>query len=173
TVEAHYHPEGFVNDIWDDASCEVDLVGCALSPGFWKGGEGVQKWDQRTGDPATSDPIALTAGFATFTIFLWLDASLVDSSYLDVLNLPTHGDVTIQLAFKYIAARLNQAAFGVPTGVDTLLVNIDTYFGTNPVGSDPNGQAKQEGRGLLNELNDYFRTVGEEFCPNTGDIPEL
>ncbi len=155
------------------SSCTVQLALCALSPGFWKGGEGVQKWDQLTADPATSDPIAFAVGFATFTVFPWLDAWLAGSTYLDALNLPVHGDVTIQLAFKYIAARLNQAAFGVPTEVAALLDDIDTYFATNPVGSDPDGQDKQDGRDLLDPLNEYFSTVGEEFCPNTGDIPEL
>jgi hypothetical protein len=188
TVVAHYHPDGFTNDVWDDASCQVDLVGCALSPGFWKGGEGIGKWDQLTGDPATSDPIAFAAGFATFTVFPYLDPSLAGLTYLDVLNLPAHGDVTIQLAFKYIAAKLNQAAFGVPTSTAALLLEIEDYFDadgvdnadpnttdnfTQLVGSKPNGAAKTEGQRLLGLLNNYFSSVGEAFCPNTGDIPEL
>jgi len=157
----------------DSASATCEVVGCALSPGFWKGGEGVHKWDQLTGDPATSDPIAWAAGFATFTRFPWLAAWLDNSSYLDVLNLPTRSDVTIQLGFKYIAATLNQAAFGVPTSTAALLLEIEDYFALNPVGSNPKGPAKTEGQRLLGLLNNYFSTVGEAYCPNTGDVPEL
>ena len=168
-------PDGKVTATASD-TCQV--FGCALSPGFWKGGEGRGKWDQLEPssppfDPTKSDPIAMAAGFATFTRFPWLAAWLDNSSYLDVMKLPTRSDVTIQLGFKYIAARLNLAAFGAPTGVDTLLDEIDGYLALNPVGSEPSGAAKTEGQRLLGLLNNYFSTVGEAFCPATGDVPEL
>jgi hypothetical protein len=88
-------------------------------------------------------------------------------TYLEVIELSSRGgDVTKQLSFKYIAARLNEAAFDVPDGVDTLLNSIDAYFADHPVGSNPNGSAKQDGKDLLTPLNDYFDTVGETFCPD-------
>jgi hypothetical protein len=75
--------------------------------------------------------------------------------------------VTIQLAFKYIAARLNQAAFGVPASVAATLNACDAYFAVNPVGSMPSGAAKTDGQSLLTALNSYFTTVGETSCPTT------
>ncbi|MCH7705074.1 MAG: hypothetical protein IIB61_08180, partial [Planctomycetes bacterium] len=73
------------------------------------------------GDQA-GDPIAIAAGFPTTTPFPWVDATEFPGglTYLDMFGLPKHGDVTIQMVFKYVAARLNEAAFGVPTGIDTL-----------------------------------------------------
>jgi hypothetical protein len=159
------------------------VVGCALSPGFWGGGEGQHKWDQLTEYEATSDPIAWAAGFATFSPFdvtkdgdVDVDPSLnpPTDTYLEVLGLSaTGGDVTKQLSFKYIAARLNQAAFGVPSGVDTLLDDIAAYLEVNHVGSNPGGATKAQGKALFNAINNYFSSVGEAYCPNTGDIPEL
>ena len=125
-------------------------------------------------------------------------------------------DITIQLSFKYIAARLNQAACdaGVTAlcppgsiGLNDLLGQVEDYFdgvGTGnlddegggdinpepddddltdafavPVGSNPpckgspaTKAACVEGKRLLGLLNSYFSTVGEEFCPPTGSIPE-
>ena len=183
TVSVESHPQGFTNDIDDSASCEVTIVGCALSPGFWGGGSGRSKWDQLTANQATSDPIAWAAGFATFSLFDVTkngDIDVVPSlnppadTYLEVLGLSASGgDVTKQLAFKYIAARLNQAAFGVPSGVDTLLDDIAAYLEVNHVGSNPGGAAKAQGKALFNDINDYFATVGESFCPLPGEIPEL
>ena len=148
----------------DDKTCTIsndDIpMGCALSPGYWKGGAGVPKWDQ------TSDPIAQSAGFWTGTTF-----PQTSYTYLEVMQLPAHGDVTVQLGFKYIAARLNQVAFGVPSGVDTLLDTIlnpatsSGYLWDNPVGTKPTDTDKAEGKDLLNQLNNYFMTVGEAGCP--------
>ncbi len=98
------------------------------------------------------------------------------------------GDVTRQLVFKYIAARLNQAAFGVPSDVAGLLLEIEDYFDSDgvdngdpndtdlysqPVGSNPSGAAKDYGKQLFSAINDYFATVGEAFCPDPSQIPEL
>lgn len=160
-VTVIYRVEGLSNEISRTASASVDiLVPCALSPGFWKGGEGVPKWDN-----LLEDYIAQNAGFDTNTVFPWLDPSLAGSTYLDVLNLPAGGDITRQLSFKYIAARLNEATFGVPAGTAILLDRIDLYFMANPVGSDPQGAAYDEGAGLFNQINAYFLEVGEENCP--------
>ncbi len=151
------------NQLGAQDTCSVNIKrGCALSPGFWKGGSGVPKWDQ-----CGVDPIAIKAGFCTTTVFPHLDPSLAGTTYLGVLNLSTGGDVTIQLGFKYIAARLNQAAFGVPAGTAATLDAVDLYFSSNPVGSRPSGSAKTQGQNLLNALNSYFTTVGEAFCPST------
>ena len=209
TVTATYQVDGFENQYTHDASCDVDLVGCALSPGFWGGGEGRNKWDQLTSDSATSDLIAWTAGFSTSTCFPWVDSSVVDPTpgdttcipmgggspvtgltYLDVLKLSSQGgDPTLQLGFKYVAAKLNQAAFGVPASTADLLLEIEDFFDaggadnadlvnatdlyTQPVGSNPSGAAKQEAKRLKGLLDGYFSSVGEAFCPATGDIPEL
>jgi hypothetical protein len=231
-VTVHYHPEGLTNDITASDSCSVTIVGCALSPGFWGGGEGRGKWDQ------TADPIAAAAGFTLGTCFPWVaspapadpDTStgttciqdpfgtptvVTGLTYLDVLKL-SGSDVTIQLSFKYIAARLNQAACdaGVTAlcapgsiGLNDLLGQVEDYFdpGTGnthdddgsgdfnpdpddtnttdqfavPVGSNPPCKGSPtvkaacvEGKRLLGLLNSYFSTVGEQFCPSTGSIPE-
>jgi len=148
----------------DDATCEV--AGCALSPGFWKGGEGVQKWDEEC------DPAAAVCCFTTDTVFPWLDPSLAGKTYLEVLNLPVKGDVTIQLAFKYIAAKLNYCYFGPPPDISSLLTAVEAELAVHPVGSNPKGADAAVAKGLLDDLNTYFRTTGEEFCPPTGDIGE-
>jgi hypothetical protein len=147
---------------------DTGLCGCALSPGFWGGGEGVQKWDE------ACDPIAADAGFMTSTPFPWLAPRCAGSSYLDVLGLSAGGDVTIQLAFKYIAARLNEAAFGVQPDVAALLDQIDVYFMSFPVCSKPkpSNPGYAQGRSLKAELDAYFTNVGEALCPETGDVPE-
>ncbi len=183
TLTVTYQVDGFPNQLMEEAGCEVDLIqGCALSPGFWGGGEGVSKWDQ------AGDPVAAAAGFTTSTVFPWLDSSLAGKTYLQVLQLPAVGDVTRQLAFKYIAAKLNQAAFGVDAATADLLLEIEDYFDSDgvdngdanatdlwsqPVGSKPTGAAKTEGQRLFGLINTYFATVGEEGCPDPGDIPEL
>lgn len=180
SLDTTYSPVGFPNLYSRSASCEVNIVyGCALSPGYWGGGEGVQKWDQ----PGL-DPIAIAAGFYTGTLFPWVDPSLADPTpgdgftYLDIFNIPAKGDVTRQLSFKYVAAALNMALgdvdpeVGVPPYLPGLLTDIETYLAANPVGSNPRGAAKAEGKDLFNAINDYFTTVGEEHCPNTGDVPE-
>ena len=76
--------------------------------------------------------------------------------------------MTRQLSFKYIAARLNEAVFGVSAGTAALLDAIDVYLAANPVGSNPQGAAASEGTALLNALNAYFVTVGESNCPAPG-----
>ena len=123
-------------------------------------GEFIGRWDQ------AGDPIAIAAGFTTDSTFPWVHSDLNPLlTYLEVLQLSAQGDITRQMSFKYIAARLNEAAFGVPTGIDTLLDDFDTYFSANPVGSKPSGAVKSAGQALLNHLNTYFSTVGEDFCP--------
>ena len=146
---------------------DIELVGCALSPGFWGGGSGRPKWDN-----IANDPIAQSAGFDSGTVFPWLDPSMSGATYLEVLGQPTHGDVTIQMSFKYIAAKLNFALLPIPD-ISPLLADVEDYFmNVAPVGSNPTGADKQLGRALFAELNDYFATVGEDFCPDPADIPQ-
>jgi uncharacterized repeat protein (TIGR01451 family) len=174
-VTTVYSPVGFPNEYDRYAQCTVTIkFGCMYSPGFWGGGEGVQKWDDEG-----LDPVAIAAGFYTGTPFPWVDSSEFPGglSYLEVLGLPAHGDVTIQLSFKYIAARLNVAladvlSLPVHSGLEDLLDEIDLYFASNPVGSKPTGQARDDGRDLLEDLNLIFSAVGEDYCPATGDVPE-
>jgi hypothetical protein len=180
TITTVYSPSGFPNLLEQSASCTVTIkFGCMLSPGFWGGGEGVQKWDDEG-----LDPIAIGAGFYTGTPFPWVDPSVEDPTpgdgvitYLDIFNLPAHGDVTRQLSFKYVAARLNQAlaaelGLPFPSALADLLDEIDAYLAAHPVGSSPTGQDRQDGRDLLVALNGYFADIGEDDCPATGDIPE-
>jgi uncharacterized repeat protein (TIGR01451 family) len=190
TLTTVYQVAGFPNQLTRTAGCSVDIeAGCALSPGFWGGGAGRSKWDQPT------DPIAVAAGFTTDTPFPWVDPTQIDPTpddgvftYLDALSLSVRGDVTRQLVFKYVAARLNEAAFGVPAATADLLDEIDDYFDgggvdnsdlanltdlySQPVGSGPTGPAKDEGQRLLGLLNGYFAAVGEENCPSASAIPE-
>jgi len=164
TITTVYQVDGLPNQLTESASCSVEiLLGCALSPGFWGGGAGLPKWD----DIAT-DPIAQAAGFDTNTPFPWVADRLLGATYLEVLKAKTKGDVTVQIAFKYIAARLNQATpvIGVPPDVADLLDAIDVYFSVNPVGSNPSGLAKDQGVALRTALNAYFSTVGELACPD-------
>jgi hypothetical protein len=166
TASTSCSPIGFPNELPAEDSCSVDIVGCALSPGGWGGGSGFSKRDE------ACDPTAIAAGFTTETLFPWLDASCAGLSYFEVLKLSAQGDVTRQLSFKYIAARLNEATFGVPSGIDTLLNEIDMYFMTNPVCSDPDGAAGDEGQSLKTQLDAYFSAVGEENCPVVSTLPE-
>jgi hypothetical protein len=164
-VVAVYQVQGLANTVVTTTKVNVDLLTlCALSPGFWKGGEGVPKWD------SPSDAVAMMAGFYTGSPFPWVDGSLGNLGYLDVLNLSAAGDVTRQLSFKYVAARLNQAVFGVPAGTAMLMAQIDMYLASHPMGSNPKGQAKNQGQALLGQLNDYFAIVGEANCPASGSF---
>jgi len=158
--------QGLPNQLTNMAGFSLDLgVPCALSPGFWKGGEGQPKWDD-----LDTDSVAQAAGFENATHFPWADSSLGNLTYLGVLNLSAAGDVTRQLGFKYVAARLNEATFGVPGSTETLLGDIDAYFADNPVGSDPRGQRKNQGQALLGTLNGYFSAVGEANCPSPSEF---
>jgi len=164
-VVAIYQVQGLANTVVTTIQVDVDLQTlCALSPGFWQGGEGVPKWNSPT------STIAMAAGFYTGSAFPWVDASLGSLTYLDILNLSAAGDVTRQMSFKYVAARLNQATFGVPAATAPLLDQIDQYLAVNPVGSDPKGQAKNQGQALLGQLNEYFVLVGEANCPASGSF---
>jgi hypothetical protein len=50
---------------------------------------------------------------------------------------------------------------------------VEDYFANvAAVGSDPTGADKQLGKQLFAQLNDYFGTVGEDFCPSPDQIPE-
>jgi hypothetical protein len=69
------------------------------------------------------------------------------------------------LSFKYIAARLNQAAFGLRASTAALLDAIDLYLAQYPVGSDPQGAAQDQGQALKTALDAYFAEVGEDNCP--------
>jgi len=163
---ATYQVLGLPNQIVVTGGATVQiLIPCALSPGFWKGGEGQPKWDD-----LLSDPIAQAAGFDNDTLFPWLDGSVAGSSYLAILQSSALGDVTRQLGFKYVAARLNEAAFGVPGETASLLNAIDAYFAVHPLGSAPTGQAATEGQALLAGINAYFAMVGEGQCPPPGDF---
>jgi hypothetical protein len=52
TVTAHFHPDGFANDIMDDGTCTADVVGGeGCTPGFFKRWTNV--WDE------ASDPISV------------------------------------------------------------------------------------------------------------------
>lgn len=153
-------------DADEAAHRDIELVGCALSPGFWQGGSGVSMWDN-----IANDPIAQAAGFDTGTVFPWLDPSISGLTYLEVMALPTHGDVTIQMSFKYIASKLNFALLPIPD-ISPLLTDVETYFASHPVGSNPTGADKQLGKELFAQLNNYFSTVGENFCPSPDEIPE-
>jgi uncharacterized repeat protein (TIGR01451 family) len=158
---ATYQVDGLPNQVTASGSFAVDIITlCAKSPGFWKGGEGRPKWDD-----LLTDSIAQTAGFEDGTLFPWLDPSLGGTTYVGVLNLSANGDITQQLSFKYVAARLNQATFGVPAATEPLLNDIDLYLAGHPVGSDPQGEAQNQGQALKTELEAYFSEVGEANCP--------
>ena len=158
---ATYQVDGLTNELTVTASFSVEIITpCAKSPGFWKGGEGRPKWDD-----LLSDSIAQTAGFEDDTVFPWVDSSLAGTTYLGILELPADGDVTRQLSFKYVAARLNQAAFGMRESTAMLLNDIDLYLAQYPVGSDPQGTAQDQGQALKTALEAYFAEVGEGDCP--------
>ena len=53
---------------------------------------------------------------------------------------------------------------------EAMLGQIDAYFASNPVGSDPRGQAKNQGQALLADLNAYFVAVGEQNCPSPDEF---
>ncbi|MDP2674802.1 MAG: hypothetical protein Q8Q00_07835, partial [Dehalococcoidia bacterium] len=175
TVSVESHPDGFTNDVDDSDSCSVQIVGCALSPGFWGGGSGRGKWDQ------TADPIAASAGFTTGTCFPWVSSSIQGTgsgpagciTYLDTLQL-SGSDVTIQLSFKYIAARLNQAACdaGVAAlcapgsiGLNDLLGQVEDYF--DGVGT---GNLDDEAGGDFNPNPDDTNT-DDQFAVPVGSNP--
>ena len=165
SITVTYQVDGLSNLVIRTASFSVDrLVPCAKSPGFWKGGEGTPKWDQST------DLIAMKAEFTTTTVFPWLAPPLAGTTYLGILNLSAGGDITKKLSFKYVAARLNEAAFGVDGPTAALLDECDVYFAAHPVGSDPQGAAKAEGQSLLNRVDAYFAAVGEAGCPPTNQF---
>ncbi|MBD3869284.1 MAG: DUF11 domain-containing protein [Acidobacteria bacterium] len=163
---ATYQVGGLPNEITVTASFSVEIViPCAKSPGFWKGGEGRPKWDD-----ILSDPVSQEAGFQNSTPFPWVDGSLLGTTYLGILELPANGDVTRQLSFKYVAARLNQAAFGMRASTALLLNNIDLYLAQFPVGSNPQGAAQDQGQALKTELDAYFTEVGESNCPPNNEF---
>ncbi len=163
---ATYQVDGLPNQITVTAGFSVEIITpCAKSPGFWKGGDGRPKWDD-----LLSDPIAHEAGFENDTVFPWVDPILAGTTYLGILDLSANGDVTRQLSFKYVAARLNQAAFGMRATTALLLNDIDLYLAQHLVGSDPQGAAGDRGQALKTALDTYFAEVGEDNCPPSSEF---
>ena len=77
------------------------------------------------------------------------------------------------------AAKLNVAlaevlpdTLATPPYLPGLLADIEVEFAFHPVGSNPKGADATNAKLLLNQLNEYFATVGEEKCPIPDAIPE-
>jgi uncharacterized repeat protein (TIGR01451 family) len=185
TVTAHYHPDGFTNDISDEGSCSVDVVGgCAHTPGFWKTHPGT--WDS-LGDYTTAfGGTGTTVGeagfpaFITTTPFPYTSGSFVGKTYLDILLAPVAGDRSVALAQMYIVNKLNAAYFGVPANIADTLKEVEDFFDSDfvdntdsnltdtwavAVGSNPTGAAQTEANRLQKILADYITAVGDTGCP--------
>jgi uncharacterized repeat protein (TIGR01451 family) len=185
TVTAHYHPDGFTNDITDEGSCSVEVTGgCAHTPGFWK--THPETWDS-FGDYTTAfGGTGTTAGeagfpaFITTTPFPYTSGSFVGKTYLDILLAPVAGDRSVALAQMYIVNKLNAAYFGVPANIADTLKEVEDFFDSDfvdntdsnltdtwavAVGSNPTGAAQTEANRLQKILADYITAVGDTGCP--------
>jgi hypothetical protein len=157
---------------------------CSRTLGFWMNHP--QYWDQ------AGDLTATNAGFITTTVFPWTKpgSAMAGAKYLQILQTAPGGDLSIQVARQYIAAVLNVAAFGGDPNINGLILQTQDYFDglagqpgstadngdpdsvdqfTQPVGSNPNGQAKNAASALIAAL-DAYNSGNEVFC-NPGQNP--
>ena len=185
TVTAHFHPDGFTNDITDEGSCSVDVVGgCAHTPGFWK--THPETWDSLGNYTTAFGGTGTTVGeagfpaFITTTPFPYTSGSFVGKTYLDILLAPVAGDRSVALAQMYIVNKLNAAYFGVPANIADTLKEVEDFFDSDfvdntdsnltdiwavPVGSNPSGAAQTEANRLQKILADYITAIGDTGCP--------
>lgn len=126
TVTAHYHPQGFTNDITHQASdtCYVmpALEGC--TPGFWQGGAGSKLWD-RANDPQWkgdgTNPYVHTTLFNGF--FGQYNGTLVGVSMMDLVGTGGTSDSVRRAARDVVAAYLN-ASWGINIGYTTQQIKV-------------------------------------------------
>jgi uncharacterized repeat protein (TIGR01451 family) len=118
-VTAHYHPDGFPNDISDSATCTVEVQGGeGCTPGFWQGGAGSQLWDEANDpdwdgngtNPFTHDTL--------FNSFFTLHANLAGLTMFDIVGTGGGSDPVRKAARDVVAAYLN-ASYGVDIGLTT------------------------------------------------------
>ncbi|MBN1885889.1 MAG: hypothetical protein JW876_10260 [Candidatus Krumholzibacteriota bacterium] len=127
--------------------CECDTTPdyCNYTPGYWKNHEEAWPVDE------------LTLGGVTLSM----------AAALDLFDAPTKGDITIILAQHLMAAKLN-VANGSDPSIQPAIDAADAYLMMYPVGSRPNGTAKDEGEMYKDELCDY----NELGCPGD-DMPDF
>ncbi|HEM46668.1 MAG TPA: hypothetical protein ENO23_06430 [Alphaproteobacteria bacterium] len=123
--------------------CECDTTPpddyCNYTPGYWKNHP--DAWPVET----------LEVGGATLTM----------AEAMAVFNMPVKGDITIILGYHLMAAKLNVAAGSDPS-IQPTIDAADAYLMMYPIGSRPNGAAKEEGEMLKDELC-YYNELG---CPD-------
>ena len=93
------------------------------------------------------------------------DSAYSKSQLLDILNTPTDGDATYILAHQLIAAKLNVAKGADDSAIAATIAAADAWLIQNPLGSNPQGDARQEGIDLAATLDDYNNgLIGPGSC---------
>ena len=88
-------------------------------------------------------------------------------SAIDILGAPPKGDATYILAQQLIAAKLNVASGADGSAIGETIEMADSWIATNPLGSDPAGEGRDEGIELAELFDAYNAGDGESpACPN-------
>ena len=141
TVEVHYNPDGFQNDVWDDGQCTFEAQGGeGCTPGFFKRWTNV--WDEasdaisvavKAAVDAKGAPYSYTAGQGVTTqlfrnIFGLTSAQMIAAGYsadmtmLQAIN--ANGGGFNKLARHAVAGLLSSASVAYPYTTDTVLTMV-------------------------------------------------
>jgi len=116
---------------------------CTYSHGYWKNHP--ESW------PVSS----LDLGALTYS----------QEELLEVLDTPPRGDATYILAYQWIAAKLNVAQGADESALATTISDADSWFGENPLGSDPSNPVRAEGIDYANRFDEYNNgQIGPGHC---------
>lgn len=107
--------------------------GCTYSQGYWKNHS--KEW------PVES----LVIGGQLYS----------KQELIALLNEPAKGDMSVMLAYQYIAALLNVENGADPTEIVDALYQAEVFFVLHPPKSNPQGDARKEGEQLKNILEQF------------------
>ncbi len=137
TVDLHLASPVNVDDehFTTSFTCDCPLPppeGCTRTPGYWK--THAEAW------PSTE----FTVGCVDY----------VQEEMLNILWMPTHGDMTIKLFHHLVAAKLNVLS-GAPDEINDTIDLADDFLCDHPLFSKPKGALKCEATALKDTLDEY------------------
>jgi hypothetical protein len=93
---------------------------------------------------------------------------------IEILEAPPKGDASYILAHQLIAAKLNILNGADEGAVADVISEADSWFEANPIGSDPKGEAREEGIALAETLDDYNNgEIGPGHCKEEIGVTDL
>lgn len=128
-----------------------DKFGCTYTQGYWKNHP--ESWPVDT----------LILGMVTYN----------QGDLLAIFNTPPKGDASVILAHQIIAAKLNSLNGASGSAVASTISAADSWLGIYPVGSNPGGQAREDGITMAGMLDQYNNgVIGPGHCEDEESVDE-